>query len=559
MTDYSKLTVVKLRDELEKRGLPKAGLKAVLIDRLVENDEQSNKVQTASKGSNEIISTATSDAPDRSTSPRDELRPNVDNTANPEAVEGAPGNAGQSSEQSQADSNTVHAAVQQPLSAQNQEQTSEELALVNNITETHVGDSSIKAEGSVLDQEVQNETANKAAEKAGTTKGDSIPTTTDLPKQALSDNVLPAPNQLWSNGEETKEDNRKRKRRSQTPPPSPDTFRKKVKADVNRPQVKLPEDFSMNDAPEAKPQDLKDDNLQDGDVRDVRHLAETQSNGKPTKDEVNMEESNKIMHKYEEKPAPGYKTPSQDELNEAQNAENVEVHPVKGPSESPPKPPSSDPRFKNLLPPSSKRDLSPDSHALKSDHGDRAIHPALHPATSTLYIRDIMRPLNAANLKTHLIALATAPGTSPNPDLLLEFFLDSIRTHCLVKFANVSAASRVRTALHDRVWPDEKNRKPLWVDFVPEEKLEKWIEVENTVSAGRGQAAKRWEVVYENEVNGVNAYLQEAGSNSSGLRTTVAAPRTESGHDVQSVPLRLMTKEPERPSSQPGPRIDGGN
>ncbi|KAL9608273.1 MAG: hypothetical protein Q9167_006882 [Letrouitia subvulpina] len=560
MTDYSKLTVVKLRDELEKRGLPKAGLKAVLIDRLVENDEQSKKAKTASEVPNETISTPASDAPEGSTTPRDEAQPNVDNATKPEAVESAPSNAGQSSKLNQADSTNMHAAVQQPLSAQTQEQTDEKLALANNVIDTHIGDSSIKAEGSIPDQDVENETVNEATDKPRITRGNSIPITADLPEQAPSDNVLPAPTQIWSNGEETKEDNRKRKRRSLTPPPSsPDTFRKRAKADVSRPQVKLPEDVSMDDTPEAKPQDFKDGNSQDENLRGGPLLAETQSNGKPTKDEINAENSVTSVHEYEEKPPLTHKSSSPDELKEAQNAEKVEAHPVKGPSESPPKPPSSDPRFKNLLPPSSKRDLSPDPHALKSDPGDRAVRPALHPATSTLYIRDIMRPLNAANLKIHLVALATAPGTSPNPDLLLEFFLDSIRTHCLVKFANVSAASRVRSGLHDRVWPDEKNRKPLWVDFVPEEKLEKWIEVENTVSAGRGQAAKRWEVVYENEANGVNAYLQEVGSNGSGLRTTqVPAPRTESGHDVQSVPLRPMTKEPERPSSQSGPRIDGG-
>ncbi|KAL9007760.1 MAG: hypothetical protein Q9173_007039 [Seirophora scorigena] len=41
MTDYDKLTVVKLREELTKRDLPKTGLKAALIQRLVEADAQS--------------------------------------------------------------------------------------------------------------------------------------------------------------------------------------------------------------------------------------------------------------------------------------------------------------------------------------------------------------------------------------------------------------------------------------------------------------------------------------------------------------------------------------
>ncbi|KAL8980240.1 MAG: hypothetical protein Q9177_005935 [Variospora cf. flavescens] len=40
MTQYDKLTVVKLREELTKRDLPKTGLKAALIQRLAEDDAQ---------------------------------------------------------------------------------------------------------------------------------------------------------------------------------------------------------------------------------------------------------------------------------------------------------------------------------------------------------------------------------------------------------------------------------------------------------------------------------------------------------------------------------------
>lgn len=40
MPDYNKLTVVKLREELVRRGLPKTGLKPVLVNRLLEADAQ---------------------------------------------------------------------------------------------------------------------------------------------------------------------------------------------------------------------------------------------------------------------------------------------------------------------------------------------------------------------------------------------------------------------------------------------------------------------------------------------------------------------------------------
>ena len=46
MPDYEKLTVVKLRDELVARGLPKTGLKATLVQRLIEADAQSERAKS---------------------------------------------------------------------------------------------------------------------------------------------------------------------------------------------------------------------------------------------------------------------------------------------------------------------------------------------------------------------------------------------------------------------------------------------------------------------------------------------------------------------------------
>jgi SAP domain len=144
---------------------------------------------------------------------------------------------------------------------------------------------------------------------------------------------------------------------------------------------------------------------------------------------------------------------------------------------------------------------------------DRYVAPSTHPATSALYIRDFMRPLNAASLKEHLTILATAPGTTPDPDTIVDFYIDPIRTHAFILFKSISAASRVRSELHDRIWPNERNRKPLWADFVPSEKVLEWIAEEQSSSGGARSAGKKWEVAFNTDEDGnVTAALREVGS-----------------------------------------------
>jgi hypothetical protein len=173
-----------------------------------------------------------------------------------------------------------------------------------------------------------------------------------------------------------------------------------------------------------------------------------------------------------------------------------------------------DARFKGLFPPANGekvRPASPHRDSAKLGDEDRTVSPALHPATTSLYIRDFMRPLQPTLLKNHLRALATPPSASPDPDIILDFFLDPIKTHCFVSFASISAASRVRTALHGTIYPDERTRKPLWVDFIPEDKVKEWIAIEQSSEKG-GRGVLRWEVVYDDSDQGTTAVLQEAGT-----------------------------------------------
>lgn len=148
-------------------------------------------------------------------------------------------------------------------------------------------------------------------------------------------------------------------------------------------------------------------------------------------------------------------------------------------------------------PPLQQREASP------ADDGPSV--PSIHYATAALYIKNFMRPLKIPMVEDHIIALATPTGSDPDPTIIETFYLDQIRTHAFVVLQSTSAAARVRSALHDRVWPEESTRKPLWVDFVPPQKVQEWIDQEQ--SAGRG----RFEVVYEQDDQGVIAVLQEAG------------------------------------------------
>lgn len=177
-----------------------------------------------------------------------------------------------------------------------------------------------------------------------------------------------------------------------------------------------------------------------------------------------------------------------------------------------------DTRFKSLF-----AAPEPDPIRPASPSGDAAmdameVEPALHVATAALYIDGLMRPLQPASLRNHLVSLASHPGDSPNPDVILDYYLDPVKTHCFVSFANISAASRVRSALQGTVWPNERNRKKLFVDFIPEDKLQEWVRVEED-SQLRGGRAPRWEVRYDSIDDGVEAVLREVDPTASAQRT----------------------------------------
>ncbi|KAL1877858.1 hypothetical protein VTK73DRAFT_8385 [Phialemonium thermophilum] len=192
--------------------------------------------------------------------------------------------------------------------------------------------------------------------------------------------------------------------------------------------------------------------------------------------------------------------------------------------------------------------------ASPATRGERPVAPAIHAATSALYIKNFMRPLRSQMVQDYLVDLATPPGQSRDYDVIVDFYLDQIRTHAFVNFRNVSAASRVRSALHDQVWPDEKNRKALWVDFIPPEKVREWSERERGDSDGRGNL-NRWVVVYEPDSEG-NMVASLEGLDADSARQTIQPPPGPRANPViPTGPSRAYVGVEGAPL---GPRASGG-
>ncbi|KAI5777643.1 hypothetical protein EDC01DRAFT_677517 [Geopyxis carbonaria] len=197
-------------------------------------------------------------------------------------------------------------------------------------------------------------------------------------------------------------------------------------------------------------------------------------------------------------------------------------------SRRPVAPPARDARFKGLFNDASTAVSEPQGPPgePQSDDDDTPVTPSLHPATRALYIRNFLRPLNEASLRAHILSLATRGSSAPAS--IDTFFLDTIRSHALIVFSNTAAATRVRVGIHAKTFPPEKTRKPLWADFVPEDAVAGWIERERA-STGRGGNA-RWEVAYDTSDGEVRTELVEAGT------TIPTGPRRQSEAAVPTAP-----------------------
>lgn len=501
MADYSKWKVVDLKAELKRRGIAQTGLrvKQQFIDKLVEEDEKGQSggiVQEAAPESEAAPEVAVAQEPERPAEPEPEPQPQpqtqpesqTEPVPEPEPEQPAEQPApSQSPDEGTRPTEAVSEKEEQPTesvpSGTQKEQTADKQdeqaqpeppsktpeRPVESMSQADAGDQAPspppesqpspaqpveQAPGDAAPQQPAPADTNGAGPDTAPEKG--------APSDANTELSTPLPT------EEVLEDRRKRKRRSQSPVPTAEAIaNKKAKAQEGGPETVSPRGEDSMDVDRDDKQEAKETPNAHADDRD--RPASTQDEAAP---------------------------------------ESPDARAKKGA-------PKQDVRFKGLFAATEPQQPRPASPPADTAMDDEHVEPARHAATAALYVDGLMRPLQPVALRTHLASLASPPGSSPNPDVVLDFYLDPIKTHCFVAFANVTAATRARAALHGTVWPPERNRKTLFVDFIPEDKLHEWIETEER-SRGRGGPPPRWEVKYDRTEDGVEAVLEEVDARTGG-------------------------------------------
>ncbi|KAE8383254.1 hypothetical protein BDV26DRAFT_251972 [Aspergillus bertholletiae] len=514
MTDYSTWKVTELKAELKRRGIVQTGLrvKQQFIDRLVEDDAKDSESPVATEEP-----TAAQDAVE-------ELKPAEEKQPTPPPVDAA------------AESHDLkpEEQVQEPQQGPEPPSTDNAGTQAEQKTEDVIrdGDAPTEEKQQELPEsepaespEAQPET-DSSAQSVEQAPGDaeerkSTPVMEESRGQTeLAEKVALAaapPSELATGlstplrPEELIEDSRKRKRRSQSPVPTPKVLaNKKVKLPAEAPEVLLPEDTGA--------MDIDEDTKPDEPVPVSQETSEEHVNANQPDEHATM-------------PCDDQRPPSSSDNSRSK----------KGTASK------QDVRFKGLFAAGETEQTHPASPPVDSVSEDAEVEPALHVATAALYVGGLMRPLQPAALKNHLIHIASPPGDSPDPDVVVNFYLDSIKTHCFVSFSNVTAASRARAALHNTVWPNERNRKSLFVDFIPEHKLQQWIDMEEN-SRGRSGPPARWEVKYDRTGDEVEAALVEIDAKSAGARQARGPAPSDFARPPPLGPRADMEKKDRRPS-----------
>ncbi|KAG9774610.1 hypothetical protein ABEF93_003475 [Exophiala dermatitidis] len=479
MTDWSKLKVTDLKDECKARGIPLTGLKLKqhYVDKLTEhdaenskNDNDDSKVDETAEGEEKTEDPSnTESTKPGDTEPQPDAAPSADTapTASSAALDSE-----KLQELQKEDAHAEDAEEKGPKSESEEQQSTEAAAAAaKDALPVPDGQDTNQPNGADKDEIMQdlqeNARPDNTADQPPAKESAVIAEQADQADQTEDPTVQPnvaqsgqeSPEAAPSN--EMTEDERRRRKRSATPvPSSEEVARKKARLSTNE------EDLTAEQV--SALQEMKKETEVAQETR-----GET-ANGAPA--EVIVEQPGDDMTVI----------PEQAQQLLKNNHEAIEASP---------------------------RKHSVSSHRSRSASEERDIPPAIHPATSSLYIRNFKRPLHIPSLRSHIASIAKSRSSADDSDPVTLFCLDSIRTHAFVSFTSVAAAARVRSAMHDTRYPDEAMREPLFVDFVPDDKVQSWIDQETGGGfGGRGGGGRRFEVVYEEGDDGIEAIFQEVNS-----------------------------------------------
>lgn len=485
MSNYGKLTVVKLKELLKDRSLPVTGKKADLVERLQTSDDQL-ALDLGKPQSCYVEDVAQAKSADESKEPAPIV--NQIDDASPTSPEQ------DAIQEIQAkDAMDIEQIANSEIDSKSEpsepsKEGEEEIELPKEIVASNDQEDGEKQASKDSDEKAQDRQSAASqipqssieTQQTQESSGD-IPQPIDI--DVTSEPIIRSTTFSTLNAQEILEDNKKRKRRSQSPPASSaDVALKKAKAVDGSPIVTS--------------------------VQEEKETIPTQDDMQV--DEVVGQDENKLQH--------------------SEAARSV-----------------SDNRFKNLIP---TNDSSTQKIEPQPVSDDRSIGPSRHSPTKCLYISNLMRPLQQNALRTHLETLA-ASSTSDTPEEVDIFFLESTRRYCLVSLSSVAAASRVRSGLHDRVWPDESNRKALFVDFLPEEKANELITLEEQNVNKSRLDRKRYEITYIERNNEQVAEIHDADSPTAAQHRNNQDTPTPAQHTKQNAPITTTTATTIKPSPLP--------